>query len=140
MTWTTIFDTAQIEQLEGAALARRRELTDADRSSLLKQYQTEFKDPDTYTSLCYAFGFGLHHLYLRYYGLAAIDLAAGLLFWTSLYFFFTEEAAFGLLSAAVALYNGIDFVLCLVRGDQIVRYHNILLEQSLIARFTHSAP
>ncbi|MGA1757085.1 MAG: hypothetical protein ACO391_04995 [Pseudomonadales bacterium] len=139
MSWTLIFKSeALVEFEEEIRIAQRALDTDA-RKAFLKAYQAKFKDPDTYTSLCYALGFGLHHLYLGHFILAAIDLLASGLFWFSVYLFFTEDVAFGVFPILVAGYNGLDFLFCLFWGDQIVRYHNSRLARSLMRDGTPSA-
>ena len=131
MSWPIIFHEDRLNQLEEGIRETQRDLEPELRKTFLKDYQAKFKDPDTYTSLCYALGFGFHHMYLGHFVLAAIDLLASGLFWFSVYLFFTEDVAFGIFPILVAAYNGLDFLFCLFWGDRIVRYHNVHIARAL---------
>ncbi|TKB52004.1 hypothetical protein [Ferrimonas aestuarii] len=87
-----------IEQQEELMRAQVNALPAAQRKQYFVEQSKQLKDPDTYATLNWLFLGGIHHLYLRRYGLFFIEITL-------------------LLCSAIAIWQGFDqaaFVICAV--------------------------
>ena len=119
---------------------RERSLSDDKLLTYRQEFQRKVKDPDTYAVLVYAFGFGLHHLYLGRWFEFLLDFACSVVFWISvLGWIFSGEGLPISVTLIAVVYNAYDFVRCLFFAQNIVRKHNLDLSQRILAQVTNSA-
>lgn len=125
----------QLANDEEALRLQERSLPDDQLLAYRQEINRRIKDPDTYATLVYVFGFGLHHLYLGRLAFFLIDLLCGLTFWISLlgYIFYGEGLPISITLLAIG-YNIYDTVKCLFFSQNIVREYNLNMGQKIITR------
>lgn len=125
--WDLEISSEKLEQQE-ELLRKKQSLLN---SELKKKYSSDYlkkiKDPDTYVTLCFCIGLGLHHLYLNKKLFFFIDFVTSVYWILSLIFFFTGSSSIFSLGLGIIcfIYSIADFVYCLVMSQLIVKKFNI---------------
>jgi TM2 domain-containing membrane protein YozV len=109
------------------------ELPATQRQEFYDRAAERFKDPDTYSTLCYMFIAGLHHFYLNRWGRGAIDLsfnfAGFLIVGVGI---FQNRLPTVLFGAAIILAMAISELTFLFRSPSIVKRYNLDTQREIL--------
>ena len=110
-----------------------------DKASLKKFrtiYAKKVKDPDTFATLTYCLGLGIHHVYLGNSISFLLDFFTSIYWLTALYSAaflvqeFNKESLYILIFCIA--YSIVDWIICLFFSQRIVRKHNIKLGYKIL--------
>jgi hypothetical protein len=126
----------KLDGLEEKLRSEEKKLDEFILKKYRRLYADKVKDPDTFATLTFCLGLGIHHIYLGKFFAFLLD------FFTSLYWIFAVftyafvVSGFNKESVYIFIfcitYSFLDWVVCLFFSQRIVRKHNIKIGYKLI--------
>ena len=133
--WDLELSSKKLEEREDNNKLRIGKLNKESRKEYHNRFLKQFKDVDTYVTLCYIIGIGIHHLYLKKYKFFILDFLTSS-FWilSLIYILFIQDLPINIyyeiygktvfISFVCLFYNVLDFLICLIFSQQIVGNNN----------------
>ena len=128
----------KLDDLEEILRSKEKKLNESVLKKYRKLYADKVRDPDTFATLTYCLGIGIHHLYLGNFFSFLLDFFTSVYWLIALYSYFFIISGFNKESSYLLFfcitYSIIDWIICLFFSQRIVRRHNIKLGYKIIKK------